>query len=326
MTSSNALVWPSSSTPLKPLALSSSNAPQIMYVIKGRGVLGIVIPGCPETLQGNKDQDRHQKINYHGKGDIVAVPGGLPIWLFNNGSEDVVALSVLGTTNSANQLDMTPRRFYLAGNPEDEFPQQHESRFERGQQQYSLRRPRQRQQGSCNNLFCVMGESLISEAFDIDSSIARKLRGENDNGGNIVKVRDKLNLVKPISKSDGEREEKQKRENPRGGGGRGGCYDAAKLEMNGHSISYVTRGSARVQVVNEKGRSVFDGNVTKGQVLVVPQDYVAATCANSDRFEHIVLNTNGNAKINPVVGRTRSSGPFRVTCSPTHSVFGEMMQ
>ncbi|KAJ9176442.1 hypothetical protein P3X46_011752 [Hevea brasiliensis] len=281
---------------------------------------------------------------------------------------------------------MTPRRFYLAGNPEDEFPQQHESRFERGQQQYSLRRPRQRQQGSCNNLFCVMGESLISEAFDIDSSIARKLRGENDNGGNIVKVRDKLNLVKPISKSDGEREEKQKRENPRGGGGRGGlydledsfctlrmkenidnlasadvyspgvgrvstvdshnlpilkllqlranhvvlhkirCYDAAKLEMNGHSISYVTRGSARVQVVNEKGRSVFDGNVTKGQVLVVPQDYVAATCANSDRFEHIVLNTNGNAKINPVVGRTRSSGPFRVTCSPTHSVFGEMMQ
>ncbi|KAF2286813.1 hypothetical protein GH714_030485 [Hevea brasiliensis] len=216
-----------------------------------------------------------------------------------------------------------------------------------------------------------MDESLISEAFDIDSSIARKLCGENDNRGNIVKVREKLNLVTPISKSHGEREEKQKRENPRGGGGRGGLYDledsfcTLRMKENidnpasadvyspgvgrvstvdSHNLAILKllqlranhvvlhkhklrdKGSARVQVVNEKGRSVFDGNVTTGQVLLVPQDYVAATRANSDRFEHIVLNTNGNAKINPVVGRTRSSGPFRVMCSPTHSVFGEMMQ
>ena len=68
---------------------------------------------------------------------------------------------------------------------------------------------------------------------------------------------------------------------------------------------YVTRGRARVQVVDHFGQSLFDGEVRQGQVLVVPQQHAVVKQASSgEGFEWVSFKTNDNAWISPIAGRT----------------------
>jgi hypothetical protein len=95
-----------------------------LYVFTGKGVLGLSVPGCPETFeelrssqsrQGSRQQqqpqqrDSHQKIRRFYKGDVIAIPAGIPYWTYNHGNEPLVAISLLDTSNDENQLDSTPR-------------------------------------------------------------------------------------------------------------------------------------------------------------------------------------------------------------------------
>ncbi|XP_050206837.1 11S globulin seed storage protein Ana o 2.0101-like [Mercurialis annua] len=195
---------------------SYSNAPQLLYIVKGRGMTGMLFPGCAETFQesqesaggsSSKFQDQHQKVRHFRQGDIIALPAGVAHWCYNDGNEPVVMVSVLDTANNHNQLDINPRNFYLAGNPEDEFEQ-----FKRGteREQRPLRRIRERQQGSCNNLFCGMDSRVLSEAFDIDEQLARKLQSRNDYRGSIVHVEGGLQVVRP-PRTIQERQEQEER-------------------------------------------------------------------------------------------------------------------
>ncbi|XP_057804824.1 11S globulin seed storage protein 1-like [Salvia miltiorrhiza] len=72
---------------------------------------------------------------------------------------------------------------------------------------------------------------------------------------------------------------------------------------NAHSAMYVTRGSARVQVVGTQGRSVFDGEVSEGQLLIVPQNFVVVKKASQEGFEWIAFKTNDNAMNAQLAGR-----------------------
>lgn len=74
--------------------------------------------------------------------------------------------------------------------------------------------------------------------------------------------------------------------------------------INANSILYATRGSARIQIVNCQGKAVFDGQLNKGQLLVVPQGFAVAKQARDEGFECIVFKTNDRAMISPLVGRT----------------------
>ncbi|XP_065874044.1 11S globulin-like [Euphorbia lathyris] len=176
-----------------------SNAPQLMYIVQGRGMTGALFSGCPETFQesqqsrGSQDQDQHQKIRHFRRGDVIAFPAGVAHWCYNDGNENVVMVNVLDTTNIGNQLDTNPRHFYLAGNPEDEFKQLSERPREGRQQPFT----RRHSQGSCNNIFCGLSSSLIAEAFNINQDLARKLQSENDFRGSIVRVEGELSVVRP---------------------------------------------------------------------------------------------------------------------------------
>lgn len=79
---------------------------------------------------------------------------------------------------------------------------------------------------------------------------------------------------------------------------------APHWSMNAHSIIYVTRGEARMQIVNHKGQAVFDGGVREGQVVVVPQNFAAVKQAGEEGCEWVELNTNDNAMISTLSGRT----------------------
>jgi hypothetical protein len=64
---------------------------------------------------------------------------------------------------------------------------------------------------------------------------------------------------------------------------------------------YVIRGQGRVRIVNCQGNAVFDDNVRRGQLLVVPQNFVVAQQAgNEEALEYVVFKTNDLAAINQV--------------------------
>ncbi|RWV78759.1 hypothetical protein BHE74_00046988, partial [Ensete ventricosum] len=73
--------------------------------------------------------------------------------------------------------------------------------------------------------------------------------------------------------------------------------------INAHSIMYVTGGRGRVQIVSNQGRTVFDGEVRQGQLLIVPQNYAVIKQAQGEGFEWTSFKTNGNAMVSQIVGK-----------------------
>lgn len=77
--------------------------------------------------------------------------------------------------------------------------------------------------------------------------------------------------------------------------------NAPHWNMNANSLMYVVRGEGKVRIVNCEGKAVFDDNVRKGQMLVVPQNFVVAEQAgNEEGFEYVVFKTNDRAAVSNV--------------------------
>ncbi|XP_062096769.1 11S globulin seed storage protein Jug r 4-like [Humulus lupulus] len=362
---------------------SYTNTPQLVYVVKGRGILGITFPGCAETFEESQrgqgqgqsqgsQPDRHQKLRHFREGDILAIPAGVAYWSYNSGDQQLVFVSLLDTSNVNNQLDDNPRRFYLAGNPEDEFEQ---LRREGGREGRLESRREQREGSSENyrNIFKGFNSRYLEEAFNVDSETVKRLQGQNDDRNSIIRVKGRLDLVSPLRSSQeqqreerSEEERQREREQEQRRYSRGGRYEDNGLEetfcsmriranigdpsradvftpqagristvnsfnlpilrflqlsaergvlyknaiytphwnVNAHSVMYVLRGRARVQVVNHMGQKSFDGEVTQGQILTVPQNHAVVKQASSEGFEWVSFKTNDNAWISPLAGRT----------------------
>ncbi|KAB8491080.1 hypothetical protein FH972_025376 [Carpinus fangiana] len=202
---------------------SFSNAPQLIYVVQGRGFQGAVIPGCPETFQsdsssqgrgGRRSQqrgsDQHQKVRQIREGDILALPAGVAHWIYNDGESQLVLVSLLDTSNQANQLDENPRKFYLAGNPQQEQQQQGERQRQRqrwGQGQGQSRRQEGSQQ-SGSNIFSGFDEDFLADSFNVENELARRLQSRDDQRGRIVFVQDELQVLSP-QRQEQEREERR---------------------------------------------------------------------------------------------------------------------
>ncbi|TYJ21298.1 hypothetical protein E1A91_A08G055800v1 [Gossypium mustelinum] len=238
---------------------SFTNAPQLLYIVQGRGIQGIVMPGCAETFQDSQQwqhqsrgrfQDQHQKIRRFRQGDIIALPQGVVHWSYNDGNERVVTINLLDTGNSANQLDNIPRRFHLAGNPEEEqrqlrrLAQQMQGRSERGEEseeeggegegeeeeednpsRHSRHQEEEqgRESSSCNNLLCAFDRNFLAQAFNVDQDVIRKIQRVRGNRGTIIRVRDRLQVVTPPRMEEEEREERQQEQRYRRT--RGGSQD-----------------------------------------------------------------------------------------------------
>ncbi|KAG2727913.1 hypothetical protein I3760_01G181000 [Carya illinoinensis] len=350
---------------------SFSNAPQLVYVVQGRGLHGAAIPGCPETFQSESSsqfrgeqgsqrmsRDQHQKVREIREGDIVAMPAGVAHWIYNDGESQLIVMILYDTSNQANQLDENARRFYLAGNPRQQQQGGRQRRRESRQGSRSQSRSRsqspeerERSQQSGSNLFNGFDEEFLADSFNIDNELAMRIQNRDDQRGIIVTVEDELRVLSPQSRGE-EREERgwdrdngveetfctmrlkhniadpQRADvyNERGGritslnslnlpilryiqlsAERGVLYRNALVaplyNMNCHSVIYVIRGNARLQVVGENGQNVFDGEVREGQVLTVPQNFAVIKKAGNQGFEWVAFKTNDNAMINPLAGR-----------------------
>ncbi|XP_047320986.1 11S globulin seed storage protein Ana o 2.0101-like [Impatiens glandulifera] len=187
-----------------------SNAPLLAYVVRGRGIVGTINPGCAETFQSSaqtevegqfgsqKFRDQHQKIHRCRKGDIVAFQVGVAHWVHNDGNEDLELMVVHDTSNAENQLDQNLRRFFLAGNPQETIEMQQR----RGQQEENF----------SGNLFQGFETKVLAESFKVDLETAARLQGQDDNRGFIVRVGKEFEMQRP-SKYEEERREQSPRSN-----------------------------------------------------------------------------------------------------------------
>ncbi|KAF9607881.1 hypothetical protein IFM89_003585 [Coptis chinensis] len=341
------------------------------YTRQGRGLHGAVIPGCPESYQSSQQSeqseqqqlqreqgqsqqqrslrgDRHQKVRIVRQGDVVATPVGVAKWIYNNGDTPLVMVSLIDTSNYENQLDDRRRSFYLGGNP-----QQQQQRQQQEQQREQGQRRGSQQETSSNNIFSGFDNRMLAEVFGVSTETARRLRGENDNRGNIVRVENELQVIRPPRMEQEEEEQEEQRYggngldesvcnlklrqnidnpsradvyNPRAGrftrlnsrklsilsylrlnAERGVLYrnalTAPRWHMNSHSVMYVTRGNARVQIVGNYQRPIYDGQLRQGQLLIVPQNFATMKQAGENGFEWISFQTNNQALTSPIAGK-----------------------
>ncbi|KAL9240308.1 hypothetical protein vseg_014544 [Gypsophila vaccaria] len=229
------------------------NAPILTYVVNGRGVLGVTIPGCPETYESGLSEqpfsderrerergderrererergderrergssDQHQKVRRFRQGEIIALPAGVSKWVYNDGQERLTLVSLYDTNNFQNQLDENLKAFFLAGNPQARGGEQ-------GRHQEQMRPRESRRHGKHGgqeedlgqNIFSGFDDELLAEAFGVDQETIRSLKGQNDNRGAIVRVERDLKVLSP--EWDPEEERRETRHH-RGGGDRHG--------------------------------------------------------------------------------------------------------
>ncbi|MED6204757.1 hypothetical protein PIB30_011729 [Stylosanthes scabra] len=313
---------------------SYTNAPQLMYYVQGSGIQGMTIfPSCPESFEepqeaGEGYREQHQKVHEIRGGDIIAIPAGIGYWFYNNGDIPIVVVILLHTNNVANQLGPLPRRFYIAGNTEDEHGE--------GGREESI---------SGRNVFSGISVNLLAEVFGVRVETARKMQGADDKRKNIVMVEGGLDVIRP---EPGSRANVNGLEEtictlrvreavgsaaradiyvPRAG--RIATLNSIKLpiladlqlsaergvlykygvyvphwNLNAHSVMYVTGGRGRVEVADNNGKSVFDDVMKEGQVVVIPQNFVAVMHAREEGFEWIAFKTGENAMINALMGES----------------------
>ncbi|KAL3647738.1 hypothetical protein CASFOL_008706 [Castilleja foliolosa] len=300
--------------------------------------------GRSEEGRRQSFRDRHQKIEQLRQGEIAAVPAGAAHWAYNDGDQELVLVVFHDNGNNANQLDQNPRSFFLAGNPESgQSQEQYRGSSRRGQQEQfgnnvfrgfdvqtlseafqideeSARKLQGRQDQRGHIVTVQRGLQVISppQEYSCQEEEERYSGGQNGLEETICSARLRENLDRP-SRADVY--------NPRAGryttvnslslpilsflrlsAARGVLYKngimAPHWYVNAHSVIYVTRGESRMQIVNHRGQAVFDGSVRQGQVIVVPQNFAAVKQAGEQGCEWVAFNTNNNAMINTLSGRT----------------------
>ncbi|KAL4571976.1 hypothetical protein LXL04_018744 [Taraxacum kok-saghyz] len=345
--------------------------PRIVFIEEGEGIIGVHFPGCAETFdtgvtgeqqlerprrmgqQGQEElqgADSHQKVRRFRRGDIIAIPAGAVHWTYNDGNQEVVAISINDINNPSNQLDMQPRSFFLAGGTTS-------SQSVQGRQRQHLSREQQQQGGSFDflNIFAGFDTELLAEAFNSNPEIVRSMQ-QPGNRGLIVKVQEPMQFVTP----DEQQQQIPFERRQRGGGASNGLEEtfcsakivynldnqreadifsrqAGKLNtvnehklpilslldlsaekghlqqnalfsphwsVNSHTVHYVLRGDAHVQIVSNNGETVFDEQVNKGDMFVVPQFFAAVTKAGQNGFEWVAFKTNKSPMKSPVAGYT----------------------
>uniref|UniRef100_A0ACD5VEH3 Uncharacterized protein n=1 Tax=Avena sativa TaxID=4498 RepID=A0ACD5VEH3_AVESA len=166
------------------------NTPGLVYILQGRGFTGLTLPGCPATFQqqfqpfeqaqfaqgqsqSQNIKDEHQKVHRFKQGDIVALPAGIVHWCYNDGDAPIIAVYVFDVNNNANQLEPRQKEFLLAGN-------------------------NKREQQFGQNIFSGFSVQLLSEALGISQQAAQRMQSQNDQRGEIIRVSQGLQFLKPI--------------------------------------------------------------------------------------------------------------------------------
>ncbi|KAL1539686.1 11s globulin seed storage protein 2 [Salvia divinorum] len=331
---------------LRPNALSLPNyhpSPRLIYIEKGEGYISVIFPGCAETYQSyggeqlsseseqqGVKRDLHQKVHRIRRGDVIALPPGAVHWCHNDGSEDLIAISVNDLNHQSNQLDQKFRSFYLAGSA----PQ-----GSKGEDTF-------------HNIFQSFDAELMAEAFNVSPDLIRRMQSMEQERGLSVMARESMKYIRPDEDTYSRR-----RESPHNDNGFEETFCTMKIRTNienqrdadiysreagklkvvdmhrlpilsyidmsaekgtlfpnsmlsphwakeGHTIVYVTKGEAKVEIVDHSGQTMMNDRVSQGDMFVVPQFYTATAQAGNEGFEWVAFKTSGYPMRNDMAGYT----------------------
>ncbi|KAJ0968630.1 hypothetical protein J5N97_025547 [Dioscorea zingiberensis] len=268
------------------LALPSySDSAKVAYVLQGSGTAGIILPESPEKVIAIK------------KGDAIALPFGVVTWWFNPFDTELVVL-FLGDTSKAHQRGKFTN-FQLTG---------------------------------ANGIFTGFTTEFVGRAWDLTEEEAKKLVESQSNVG-IIKLKDGQSMPEPSSK-DREGMALNCEEAPLDvdikGGGRVVVLNTQNLPLvgevglgadlvriDGHSmcspgfscdsayqVTYIVKGSGRVQVVGIDGKRKLETRVKGGYLFIVPRFFVVSKIADSDGMEWFSIITTPNPVFTHLAGRT----------------------
>ncbi|XP_055827568.1 11S globulin seed storage protein 1-like [Solanum dulcamara] len=295
-----------------------SNTPQLIYIVQGSGVHSAVFPGCAETFETESSQskfvsrrslDRHQKVRRFQAGDILALPAGVTHWTYNDGEEPIISVSLIDTSNDANQLDLTFRKFFLAGNPQQGVQQQILGRQQQEASQYGRRGSEQEKGG---NMLSGFEAEILSEAFNVDVEIIRKLQEQAPERGIIVQA-ENLRFLLPEEKEEQEEEERE-------------WYSKRGIPLNGLEETFCTMKlrenigrPTRSDVYNPRGGRISTVNSNTLPVL----NWLQLSAERGTVYSNAIVAPHWNMNAHSIIYIIRGSGRFQVVGNAGKSVFDD---
>nr|BAO50862.1 13S globulin [Fagopyrum esculentum] len=339
---------------------SYSNAPYITFVEQGRGVQGVVVPGCPETFQSGSefeyprsqrgrhsrqseseessrrgDQssrqseseessqgDQHQKIFRIRDGDVIPSPAGVVQWTHNDGDNDLISITLYDANSFQNQLDENVRNFFLAG-------QSKQSREDRRSQRQTREEGSDRQSRESQddealleaNILSGFQDEILQEIFrNVDQETISKLRGDNDQRGFIVQARD-LKLRLP---EESEEEDDREFQRERGDRKRGGSGRSNGLEQAYCNLKFrqnVNRPS-RADIFNPRAGRINTVNSNNLPIL----EFIQLSAQHVVLYKNAILGPRWNLNAHSALYVTRGEGRVQVVGDEGRSVFDDNVQ
>lgn len=262
-----------------------SDSSKVAYVLQGKGVAGIVLP------------EKEEKVIAIKKGDAVAIPFGVVTWWFNKEETDLVVLFLGDTSKAHKHGEFTD--FFLTGS---------------------------------NGIFTGFSTEFVSRAWDLPEHLVKTLVGGQPGNG-IVKVADSHKMPEPKEEHrDGMAlncEEAPLDVDIKGGGrvvvlntknlplvgevglgadlvrldGRAMCSPGFSCD-SALQVTYIVRGSGRVQVVGVDGKRVLETTVKAGNLFIVPRFFVVSKIADDHGLEWFSIITTPDPVFTHLAGRT----------------------
>ncbi|KAF3341089.1 11S globulin seed storage protein 2-like protein [Carex littledalei] len=267
-------------------APSYSDSSKVAYVLEGSGVCGLTIPEAEK-----------EKVIAIKEGDALAIPFGFVTWWFNPNESDLTIL-FLGDTSKGHR----PGQFT----------------------NFQLTGP--------TGIFTGFTPEFVSRAWDLsENDVAKLVHNQSSTG--IVKLKDSQKMPEP---SDKDRDglvvncyEAPLDVDIKGGGcvvvlnsknlptvelvglgadlvklcGGAMCSPGFSCD-SAYQVTYVVKGSGRVQVVGIDGKRVLETRVSGGQLFIVPRFFVVSKIADPEGMEWFSIITTPNPVFSHLAGRT----------------------
>ncbi|XP_077231022.1 glutelin type-D 1-like [Tasmannia lanceolata] len=263
-----------------------ADSSKIGYVLQGCGTVGVLSPEGPK-----------EKVVELKQGDVIALHLGAVSWWYNGGDSEFVVV-FLGDTSKAHVPGVFTY-FFLAGT---------------------------------NGIFTGFSPEFLTKAWDLDEEEVNKLV-KSQSGQIIVKLKQELQLPKPcLADTEGlvfNLNNKPFDVDVKNGGRVvvitsknfpllqeiGFSANLVKLDPNatcspgfsaesGIQLTYIVKGSGRVEIVGINGKRVFEGRVLAGSLFVVPRFFVVSKIADGEGMEWFSVNTHPQPIYSHMAGKT----------------------
>ncbi|RCV15305.1 hypothetical protein SETIT_3G047400v2 [Setaria italica] len=291
---------------------------------QGTGIVGWTFPGCPEA---------YQKFR---QGDVIALRPGVPHWFYNDGgnNEPLELIMFYDINTNSNQLQPQHKDFTFAGSNSNR-----SRNIFKGLTTKSISQSLEinqdlatRLQGPSNDTRGTIvrvpnGLRLrLAAQLNLNTTTATQLQDEEHETGQAQPGRQSKTLLPDnrylncLMKVIMNLEDPHSRRITRLTGDSFPILNSLGLSVergtlkpneivspyytiNAQTVVYVTGGSARLQVVDNRGVAVLNDALRQGQLLVIPQYYVVLIEAGQDAgFEYVAFKTNANPLISRIAG------------------------